>query len=250
MRFALYSSHRWTLYDVALRWILLGVCVAATAAFASPSNAAAESKVIDPLDSVYRPGFSISDLSSLATEQTDALQELLPIEADLPPRLEGLEVEAEGKRSLGQIAAGFPNPAEATDLLIDWGFYGNAYRNFVASASDASRSGTIYLEASLHGFATSRDAAEALSYYASSRATVLGHAEIPVRDVGDQTLAIGGPVEFGADATVYARTGSLLIRVSAAAAEDQGSSDPRRVALVVVQNAESRRVTSTSSFSG
>lgn len=180
--------------------------------------------------SISRPGLGTSPVN------------WLPEEADVPG---GLELIEEGGRSAREIAAGFPNPREASSLLAAWGFQENVYRTFAGSSGRATPNGTVYMEVSLHAFATSSGAAEAIPYYAAGRADVLGHAELSVSQVGEQTEAVGGRVDAGVDVTVYARAGSLLVRVSALAMAGDPTPDALAVARAVVSAANGTQASSS-----
>lgn len=231
MHFTCICHDQRSVFVVALRWVLLSLLLATTGSLGiGPVTWVGAERVVSN-DSLQRLGVKSSLVARLVAMQPDALAEMLPTEADVPA---GLELTEEGKRSLDEIAAGFPDPAEASALLTAWGFHGNVFRNFAVPEGSATPAGTVYLEISLHAFATAKDAAEALSYYAAGRAAVLGHAELSVEKVGEQTEAVGGPLNAGVDVTVYARTGSVLIRASALAMDGDPMPDALSGARAIV----------------
>ncbi len=136
--------------------------------------------------------------------------QVVPVLAFVPPGL--IEVE-QGSRSLEQIAAGFPAPAEAAALLAAWGWMSNVYYNFAGRTA----AGTTSLEVSFHFFRSAAGATEAMSYYAAGRALMLGLDPVPMHRIGDQVLAIGGVRDVGNEVTVYVRSDAVLVRVSAVA---------------------------------
>ncbi len=70
----------------------------------------------------------------------------------------------------------------------------------------------------MHGFATPEGAAAALPYYADGRIAVVGVADVPIELLGEQSVAVGGPVPAGNELTIYARSGAVLLRVSVVSA--------------------------------
>ena len=89
------------------------------------------------------------------------LRRLLPAAERMPG---GVVVVEEGGRTADEIAATFPDPADAARRLAEWGWAENVYRHF------ASPDGTLRIEVSLHRFGTGSAAAAALPYYAAGRA--------------------------------------------------------------------------------
>jgi hypothetical protein len=152
--------------------------------------------------------------AAITTQASETrLIDMLPTEAGVSTSLELIE---EGERNANEIAAGFPDPGEASSLLLGWGFQENAYRIFAGRPGRRTANGTVRVEVSLHAFATAPGATQALPYYATGRATILGLEEVPLDPtIADQSMAVGGMVENGIDATVYFRVGAVLARVSA-----------------------------------
>src|SRR5215216_451806 len=113
----------------------------------------------------------------------DELQELFPSAEQLPA---GATLVEEGTLTLDEVAAGFPDPDDARQVLTDWGWARNVYRVYVIDPAAAPRSNTAIpapdrLEISLHQFATSSTigsatagASYALPYFAHGRAVMLG----------------------------------------------------------------------------
>lgn len=142
-----------------------------------------------------------------------------------------VEIER-GSRDLDAIAAGFPSPDEAAQLMTAWGWAGNAYFNFAG----VTASGTTSLEVSFHLFDGEPGATEAMSYFAAGRATVRGYDPLPFERVGDDALAIGGPVAGGTEVTIYLRIGAYLVRISAVSPSGDPYGDAAATARGVVRD--------------
>ncbi|HEY8446025.1 MAG TPA: hypothetical protein VIL01_02890 [Thermomicrobiales bacterium] len=149
-----------------------------------------------------------------------------PVAFLVPPGL--VEVER-GSRSLEEIAAGFPAPAEAAALLSSWGWIANGYSNFAGRTA----SGTTSLEVSFHLFASPVGATEAMSYYAAGRALMLGFSPVPIERVGDQILATGGVRDVGNEVTIYVRSDAMLVRISVASPYADPTADALVIALAI-----------------
>lgn len=164
-----------------------------------------------------------------------ALATLLPVAGEVP---EGLIAVVDGARTIDEVAATFRDPADAADRLAAWGWRENAHRTFGAASRDALRSGAAAsVEVSLHRFGSAEAAAEAMAYFAATRADALGLRLVPVGNVGDQTLAVSGPVDAGTETTVYARLGEVVARVSAVAPAGDPIGDAVAVARAVAARA-------------
>lgn len=159
----------------------------------------------------------------------------LPLSTLLPDALslsqgQPFRLEAEGGRPLDEIADGFPDPAEASLLLREWGWQENAFRNY---ASDTPPSGAVgYVELSFHRFATADGAAAALPYYAEARRAGTALRPVDLGLFGDQSAAVTGPAFNGEELTIYARRGNLLIRATGIAPNGDPTADMVEVALI------------------
>jgi S1-C subfamily serine protease len=122
------------------------------------------------------------------------------------------EVESEGEFTLEGLAGRFPRSEEAAAQLRGWGWQASADRAFGCDDPPMGEAGYVYI--SLHHFADSASAQEAVDYFAESLAedTMLARATAP--GVGDYAAALSGPMENGKDFTLYTSTGPLLIRVT------------------------------------
>jgi hypothetical protein len=136
----------------------------------------------------------------------------------------------EGATTLEALAAGFPDPDEATELLLSWGWQGNTYRYFAADDPGPDAAG--WVELSIHRFASVDAAVAALPYFAAGRAAMLGLSPTAIELFGDQSEALTGPAYNGREMTIYARRGNLLIRATAIAPDGDPRSDATEVALI------------------
>ena len=164
--------------------------------------------------------------------QVSDLSALLPSEDEVP---DGLRLVEEGGRGKEEIGSGFSDPQRGTQLLTEWGWDGNVYRNFSGAGETVTERGTFWLEVSLHKFASVQTATEAADYFAEDRAAIRDLTGVPVERVANPTIAIGGQTGDGFEVTVYTLAGSVLVRVSAIA-ERTGNPvvDATAVARVVV----------------
>ena len=142
----------------------------------------------------------------------------------------------------------------------DWGWSRTVYREYVIDPAATPQSNTAIpapdrLEISLHQFATSSTigsaaagASYALPYFAHGRAVMLGQKqriELGMRPCEAAVMGIGegGNTEY----TYYVRSGSLLVRVTAATSHREGAPyyivmpPAGQMASVVLQNAGGSR---------
>jgi hypothetical protein len=161
------------------------------------------------------------------------LMALFPSPEQLPA---GMVLTEEGTRTAAEIAATFPDPTDAAQVLETWGWSLNAYRVYVAdpNAGADPRTFLTCLEISLHQFQFSTNsmagcatcgASYALSYFAHGRAVALDQIEIlapgmrpceaMVTGEGEQSVQTTQETTETTETTVYLRYGNLLIRVTA-----------------------------------
>lgn len=171
------------------------------------------------------------------------LQVLLPNLTQLPP---GMVVQENGERTADEIAATFPNPAEALEMLAlngaDWRY--NTYRVYVAQP-DAPLDTPARIEVSLHQFSSAGGAAFMLPYFANGRAIAL--------DQNVQASWLMGPCRSAVigvgEVTFYVRLHDLLMRVTVVSQEDVPGGTPyygrlqtaHEVVAAVLSNAGSSR---------
>ncbi len=173
--------------------------------------------------------------SSPGTAQASQLLDLLPKAGDIST---AVFVADEGVRTLDEQAATFADPTATERWLADWGWQGNAFRFYETSLDTANGTPDSTIEISLTRFASVNDAANALPYFLEDRAALLNqHETQPPRLVGDEARAINGMIPGGYDFTLYVRSGTLLMRISARAAVGSPVASPDRIAEDIIENA-------------
>jgi hypothetical protein len=167
----------------------------------------------------------------------DELRGLFPSVAQLPT---GATLVEEGTRSLDEIAAGFPDPDDARQVLADWGWSRNVSRVYVIDPAAAPRPegappAPDRLEISLHQFATSSTigsatagASHPLGYFAHGRAILLGQnqrIELGMSPCEAAVMGAGTAVSGAStmEYTYYVRSGSLLVRITATTSHLEGA---------------------------
>jgi hypothetical protein len=167
------------------------------------------------------------------TAQQTALRDLLPAAANIGPAFVAVD---DRPRTLGEQAAMFGTPDDAARRLAEWGWQDNAFIVFQATELTASGSPVATVDISLTRFASDANAAAALAYFLDDRAAVLGQWEAqPLSQwAGGELRTIAGPVPGGEDTTAYARSGPLLLRVSATAAPGQSAPAPDAIAREII----------------
>jgi len=136
-------------------------------------------------------------------------------QSDLP---DGMDIIQDGQRTLEDIVANFPDPAEAKRRFRAWGWEGNVVRAFHQPSSAKLNTGDIdgvYLSA--HAFGSADTAEKAAAYIAGVHA--LGLAVEPVADdrFAVPAIAILAQQPYGQEITWYARVGRFVLRLSASA---------------------------------
>jgi hypothetical protein len=179
---------------------------------------------------------SLSAFGALAQEQS--LLDLLPTAGEVGP---GFAVVDNRARSLDEQATGFSDAGEASRLLGEWGWQENAFLVFQATEQTAEGAPSATIDISLTRFASAEDAARAMPFFLEDRAAVLGQQEVPdpaASPIGDEVRAVGGVLDDGSyDFTIFARSGPLLMRVSATAAAGSPHASPEQIARGIVDRA-------------
>lgn len=150
-----------------------------------------------------------------ALAQERPLSDLLPTASQIGSNA---AIVDDRSRGLAEQATGFANPPDAARLLRDWGWQENVFRVYQVVQDPNNALTTV--DISLTRFSSSDGAQRALPYFLDDRVAILGESELsnPLQ-LGDETRAISGAVEGGADTTLYVRQGALLLRVSVTAGE-------------------------------
>jgi hypothetical protein len=174
--------------------------------------------------------------AGVAAAQPVPLIDLLP---GYPEGGSLLSVIDDGERTLDEHAASFADPAEAAQLLPEWGWQANAYRFFEAPPAPGDAV-PPYLYVSVTRFRDADGAAAALPYIIRDLAAEIGHREIPTdAAVGDEVRQFVAPIDGGTDLTLYVRSGALVMRISMLLTEGGPIADPAAIAedIIAAQSA-------------
>jgi predicted metalloprotease len=159
---------------------------------------------------------------SLPTGPDLSVTGLLPSTLELPQD-QPFRVESEGTSSYEDIVTSLPDPAEARELLLAWGWQENIYRVYASDNPPPNAVG--YVALGIHRFASVDGAAAALPYFASARRNTLGYQAVDVGLFADQTEAMTGPAYNGEELIIYARRGNLVFRASGIAPDGDPTAD-------------------------
>ena len=164
------------------------------------------------------------DISS----ETLPLLDLLPTQAQMPP---GLILADEAERSKAEVVTSLGGTEEASQLLDEWGWSGNAFRDFIADVEAPPASGTTFLNVSVHRFADAESAADALIVYSDQVVFGQGLQEVESPAIGESARLLLGDVNEVTLAILYAQQGPILYRIGGSAAI--GAGDPMVDVLAV-----------------
>ncbi len=114
--------------------------------------------------------------------QTLPLLELLPTQDQVPA---GLLLVDEAERSKEEVITALGGTEEAAQLLDDWGWSGNAFRDFIADEDAPPPSGTTFLNVSVHRFADPESAANAMVFFSDQVIFVQGLEEVEPPAIGE-----------------------------------------------------------------
>jgi hypothetical protein len=159
------------------------------------------------------------------------LLEFLPTQEQVPA---GLVLADEAERGKQDVAAALGGTDEATQLLDDWGWSGNVFRDFVLPQdTEPGPSGTTFLNVSVHRFADAESAALALVYFASQAAANQGlRSTVPPMLGENPRLMLGTP--DGVPVVVfYVQEGPIVYRIGGSSANT--NSDPTEDVLAVAR---------------
>jgi hypothetical protein len=162
--------------------------------------------------------------------QTLPLLDFLPTQDQLPP---GLILADEAERSKAEVVSQLGGTDEASQLLDDWGWAGNAYRDYIASEEAPPPSGTTFLNVSVHRFASPEAAATALIFFSDQVIFGQGLQEVEPPAIGDSARLLVGPSGEANLAVLYAQQGPILYRIGGSAGGDPAG-DVLTVAAAIV----------------
>ena len=131
-------------------------------------------------------------------------------------------IEGEGELDVPAVVERLATGADASASLQALGWQGGVYRQFTCKPP-ADRVG--WVDISLHRFGDVRAAAEAVAYFADSRARSMDLQPVPALTFGDSTAALTGSAINGTEYSLYMSRGSLLFAVTGVA--PGSGSDPR-----------------------
>jgi hypothetical protein len=169
------------------------------------------------------------DISS----ETLPLLELLPAQAQMPP---GLILADEAERSQQEVVASLGGTEEASQLLDEWGWSGNAFRDFIADPEAPPPTGTTFLNASVHRFAAAESANDAMVVFSDFVIFNQGLERVDAPAIGDDAVLLVGAPDGIPLAVLYAQDGPILYRIggSSGAAGADPTSDVLAVAGEIV----------------
>jgi hypothetical protein len=131
-------------------------------------------------------------------------------------------VAGEGEMDVPAVVERLATAADASADLQALGWQGGVYRQFTCKPP-AGRIG--WVDISVHRFPDAVAAAEAVAYFAASRADSMDLQSVPAPTIGDRSAALAGPAVNGTEYSLYLSGGPLLYAVTGVAPDSGG--DPR-----------------------
>ncbi len=160
--------------------------------------------------------------------ETLPLLDFLPTQAQMPA---GFILADEAERSKEEVVAALGDTEEAALLLDEWGWSGNAYRDFTTDPDAPSPNGTTFLNFSVHRFADPESAADALIVFSDQVIFGQGLQEVEAPAIGESARLLTGEFEGAALTVLYAQQGPIMYRIGGSAIA--GSGDPTTDVLTV-----------------
>src|SRR5215216_4969394 len=160
--------------------------------------------------------------------QTLPLLELLPTQDQVPA---GLVQVDEAERSKEEVIAALGGTEEAAQLLDDWGWSGNAFRDFIADVDAPPASGTTFLNVSVHRFADPESAANAMVFFSDQVILVQGLEEAEAPAIGERARLLKGAPDGVPLTVLYAQQGPIMYRIGGSTESPDG--DPTADVLTV-----------------
>ena len=115
--------------------------------------------------------------------------ELLPTQAQLPP---GLILADEAERSKAEVISSLGGTEEASQLLDEWGWSGNAFRDFIADEAPPP-TGTTFLNVNVHRFADDQAANDAMVVFSDYVIFNQGLQQVDAPAIGETRSCWSGP---------------------------------------------------------
>jgi hypothetical protein len=166
--------------------------------------------------------------------QTQPLLELLPTQDQVPA---GMILSDEAERSKADVLQALGGSEEAAQHLEDWGWSGNAYRDFIVPEDGVPPpTGTTYINTSVHRFADAESAANALVYYSDFVVNEQGLQEVEAPAIGESARLLQGAPGGVPLAILYVQNGPILYRLggSTSSAEGDPTTDVLSVATAII----------------
>jgi hypothetical protein len=160
--------------------------------------------------------------------QTLPLLELLPTQDQVPA---GLVQVDEAERSKEEVIAALGGTEEASQLLDDWGWSGNAFRDFIADDTAEPAGGTTFLNVSVHRFADPESAANAMVFFSDQVIFVQGLEEVEPPAIGESARLLKGAPDGVPLTVLYAQQGPIMYRIGGSTETPDG--DPTADVLTV-----------------
>lgn len=160
--------------------------------------------------------------------QTLPLLELLPSQDQVPA---GLILVDEAERSKEEVIAALGGTEEAAQLLDDWGWSGNAFRDFIADEDAPPQSGTTFLNVSVHRFADPESAANAMVFFSDQVIFGQGLEEVEPPAIGESARLLRGAPDGVPLSVLYAQAGPIMYRIGGSTETPDG--DPTADVLTV-----------------
>lgn len=166
-----------------------------------------------------------SDAAPASDSALVPLVDLLPTANEVPA---GLAVITTDERSESQVEVSLGGTPEDAQLLDEWGWAGNAFRDFEGETA----SGTYALNVSVHRFADDASADDALVYFSDK--IVGDYADAEIEPLGDGVRLLVGAPAGDPTSVIYMRVGSTLYRIGGTASASVGG-DPTADVIAVAQ---------------
>lgn len=166
--------------------------------------------------------------------QTQPLLDLLPTQDQVPA---GMILSDEAERSKEEVLQALGGGGEAAQLLEDWGWSGNAYRDFIVPEDGVPPpTGTTFINTSVHRFADAESAANALVYYSDVVVNEQGLQEVEAPAIGESARLLQGAPGGVPLAILYVQQGPILYRLggSTSSAEGDPTTDVLSVATAII----------------
>ena len=143
----------------------------------------------------------------------------------------GLVLVDEAERSKEEVIDALGGTEEAAQLLDDWGWSGNAFRDFIADETRRPPGGTTFLNVSVHRFADAESAANAMVFFSDQVIFGQGLQEVEPPAIGESARLLVGAPDGVPLSVLYAQEGPIMYRIGGSTASADG--DPTADVLTV-----------------